>query len=92
MLLCQHHEQVQPQMNLQENVDWTRSSQFYGNLGEIPSFLSTHRQLGIQTSQSNANTHLLQGKQLQVFNMVKHHLESKSSPLYMIFAGTAGTG
>ena len=70
-------------MNLQENVDWTRSSQFYDNLGEIPSFISTHRQLGMQSSLSSANTHLLQGKQIHVSNMVKHHLESnESSPLY----------
>ena len=96
MLLCQNHAQLEPQIDPDENFDWTRSSLFYHNLGEIPSFISSHRQQGLQRTNlcSNANSQLLQGRQLQVFNTVKYHLEShdSSSPLYLVVSGTAGTG
>ena len=96
MLLCQHQIDLQPHIDPHENVDWTRASQFYSNLAEIPSFVSSHRQSGnnVASSISSVDPQLLQGRQLQVYNTIVQHLENngESLPLYMIVSGTAGTG
>ena len=95
MIICQNNvDLIQPPTDLQDNVDWTRASQLYNNLAEIPSFISSQRQSGVhQPVISNANPRQLQGKQLHVYNIMSQHLHSDSScPIRMIVSGTAGTG
>jgi len=94
MLICQHHATLQPATDLDESVNWTYSAQLYDNLDEIPSFISNQRQLFIQQPfNSDANSTLLQGKQLQAYQMVLQHFQGDAQlPLCMIISGTAGTG
>ena len=80
MLLCHHLTTLQPVTDFYENVDWTNSAQFYGNLGEIPSFISTQRQSFTQQPYNSiANPALLQGKQLQVYQAVLQEFSISSS-------------
>ena len=94
MYICQHSHDLQPATDPNENVDWTSASRLYTNLHEMPSFISTHKQLVLHTNNThNVDPNLLQEKQLLVYNTVKQHLESNNpTPLYMIVSGTAGTG
>lgn len=95
MIICQNNvDLLQPPNDLQDNVDWTRASQLYSNLSEIPSFISSHRQSGVhRLVNCNANPRHLQGKKLYVYNIMSQHLHSDSSrPIRMIVSGTAGTG
>ena len=94
MLVCQHHSNLQPISDPQENVDWTSASQLYSNLAEFPSFISHHRQSFTRPSfTSNAAPRMLQQKQLEVYNCILQHYEaSDSTPIYMVVCGTAGTG
>ena len=95
MIICQNNaDLLQPPTDLHDNVDWTRASQLYSNLAEIPSFISSHRQSGVyQVVNCNANPSQLQGKQLHVYNIMSQHLHSDNShPVRMIVSGTAGTG
>ena len=95
MIICQNSvDLLQPPTDIQDHVDWTRPSQLYSNLAEIPSFVSSHRQSGAhQPVNSNANPRQLQGKQLHVYNIMSQHVHSDSSrPIRMIVSGTAGTG
>lgn len=94
MLICQHNLDVQPVTDPQENHDWTRASQSYSNLAEVPSFISSHQGSTIQrTATHNVDARLLQGKQLHVYNIVYQHFHSNNPhPLKLIVSGTAGTG
>jgi len=94
MVICQHHHELQPLVDIQDNVDWTSSSQFYDNLAEMPSFISSHRQTAVLTPlNTNADSTTLQGKQLHIYNTILQHLETDNpQPIHMIISGTAGTG
>ena len=94
MLVCQHHSNLQPISDPQENVDWTSASQLYSNLAEFPSFISHHRQSFTRPSfTSNAAPRMLQQNQLEVYNCILQHYEANDpTPIYMVVCGTAGTG
>ena len=65
-IICDRRADLQPLTNIQENVDWTSSSRLYSNLAEIPTFISSHRQLPRhQEVNCRADLSQLQGKQLQ---------------------------
>ena len=93
-MICQHTTDLQPQTDIHDGVDWTNSSRLYNNLGEIPSFISSHRQSAVDHTVSfNADPTQLHTKQLQAYNCVSNHFVSDStSPLYLIVSGTAGMG
>ena len=95
-MICQHNTgtNIELEISLQEDVDWTAASLHYPNIEEAPSFIARQRQRGItQVFSTTANPDSLQGKQLQVYNTVKSHYESNiTQPLLMIVSGTAGTG
>lgn len=63
----------------------------YSNTDEMPTFITRHRQSAHKhpfTTAADPNN--LQGKQLAVYNMLKHHVESNDiNPLRMIVSGTA---
>lgn len=94
MVLCQHGSELQLLVDVQDNVDWTRVSQFYSNLGEIPLFISSHRQAALsQPVSNNVDPTKLQGKQLLVYNVISQHFRSSNTePVYIIISGTAVTG
>lgn len=87
MLVCQHHSNLQPISDPQENIDWTTTSQLYSNLAELPSFISYHRQSFTRSSfTSNAEPGMLQQNQLEVYNYVlQHHEANDPTPIYMVF-------
>ena len=92
MMVCQRNADYQADSNTQQSeFDWTHA---YPNLHEMPSFIS--RQLESTTASAfttSANPLRLQGKQLQVYDIVRRHLEADAPPpLRMIVSGTAGTG
>ena len=69
MVLCQYSSELQPIIDVQDNVDWSRASQFNSNHEEFPSFISSHRQEALSQPLSyNADPTKLQGKQLVVYN------------------------
>lgn len=94
MLVCQHHSNLQPISDLQENINWTGASQLYSNLAEFPSFISYHRQLFTRPSfTSNAEPRMLQQNQLEVYNHVlQHHEANHPTPIYMVVCGKVGIG
>ena len=94
MLICQQHTDLQPSMDIEEDVDWTISSQAYPNVEEAPSFISQQRQAaGQHIFTTSADPLNLQQKQLLVYKAVQeHHTTANPEPLRMIVSGTAGTG
>ena len=91
MLLCQHHGNLQPICDPQENIDWITTSHLYDNLAEIPSFIATHRQTFVRSSfTTTVQPSMLQQNQLKVYNYILH--ENDRMPIHMIVCGTAGTG
>ena len=94
MLICQRNADLQPSVDTQEDVDWTLAAQSYPNLEEAPRFITDQRQAAAQHAfTTTADPHKLQGKQLQVYTIVKQHQSANNPPpLRMIVSGTAGTG
>ena len=94
MMICQRGTDLHPVTDVQENVDWTSSSRLYTNIAQIPSFISSNRQLAThQLLNNNADPAQLQAKQLQAYNCVhQHFVNGSTSPLHIIISGTAGTG
>ena len=94
MLVCQHNDDLQPNIESEQEVDWTRAGQAYANIEEMPSFISQQRESAAQPAfTTSADPRQLQGKQLQVYTIVQQHMEAETPPpLRMIVSGTAGTG
>ena len=58
---------------------------------EMPTFITQHRDsAGQQSFTTSADPQRLQGKQLQIYDLVLEH--AKAPPLRLIVSGTAGTG
>ncbi len=77
------------------DVDWSLAAQAYPKLMELPFFISEQRKLFAPGAfETTADPTRLQGKQLEAYNIVKHHLEAKEKQpsLKMVVSGTAGTG
>ena len=91
MLVCQRNADLQPNIESEQEVDWTRAAQAYAN---IPSFISRQRESAAQRAfTTSADPRQLQRKQLQVYTIVQQHMEAETPPpLKMIISGTAGTG
>ena len=94
MLVCQRNADLQPNLESEQEVDWTRAAQAYANIKEIPSFISRQRESAAQRAfTTSADPRQLQRKQLQVYTIVQQHMEAETPPpLRMIISGTAGTG
>ena len=94
MLVCQHNDDLQPNIESEQEVDWTRAGQAYANIEEMPSFISQQRESAAQHAfTTSADPQQLQGKQLQLYTIVQRHMEAETPPpLRMIVSGTAGTG
>ena len=95
MLVCQCNADLQPNIESEQAVDWTRAAQAYTNIEEMPSFISRQRATaGQRAFTTSADPRQLQGKQLQVYTIVQQHMEAEGPlPLLrMIVSGTAGTG
>ena len=94
MLVCQRNADLQPNIESEQEVDWTRAARAYTNIEEMPSFISRQRATaGQRAFTTSADPRQLQGKQLQVYTIVQQHMEAERlSPLRMIVSGTAGTG
>ena len=94
MLVCQRNADLQPNIESEQEVDWTRAAQAYANIKEIPSFISRQRESAAQRAfTTSADPRQLQRKQLQVYTIVQQHMEAETPPpLRMIISGTAGTG
>ena len=94
MLVCQCNADLQPNIESEQEVDWTRAAQAYTNIEEMPSFISQqHASAGQRAFTTSADPRKLQGKQLQVYTIVQQHMEAEGpSPLRMIVSGTAGMG
>ena len=94
MLICQQNADLQPNMDIQDNTDWTLAAHSYANIGEAPSFISQQRQAaGEHVFTTSADPVNLQEKQLQVYTIIQQHQSAYSPPsLRMIVSGTAGTG
>lgn len=92
MLICQRTTDVQPALNCEHN--WSSSSAGYPNLEELPAFITRQRQSAPQRAFSTtADPRHLEGKQLQMYNLVQQHLDADASPpLRIVVSGTAGTG
>ena len=91
MLVCQRNADLQPNIESEQDVDWTRAAQAYAN---ITSFISRQRESAAQRAfTTSADPRQLQRKQLQVYTIVQQHMEAETPPpLRMIISGTAGTG
>ena len=94
MLICQRNADLQPNVDSQEDVDWTRAAQGYPNLEELPTFICRqHESADEHLFSTSADPQQLQGKQLQAYTLVREHAETEAPPpLKMIVSGTAGTG
>ena len=94
MLVCQCNADLQPNIESEQEVDWTHAAQAYTNIEEMPSLISQqHASAGQHAFTTSADPRKLQGKQLQVYTIVQQHMEAEGpSPLRMIVSGTAGTG
>ena len=95
MLICQQLQQMDHEPEtLSNNVDWCEAARAYPNLEEMPKFITRHKETTIiQHHNLSANPQLLQGKQLQAYQIVQQHFINESNePLRMIISGTAGTG
>ena len=88
MLVCQRNADLQPNIESEQEVDWTRA------IEEMPSFISRQRESAAQRLfTTSADPRQLQGKQLQVYTIVQQHMEAETPPpLRMIVSGTAGMG
>ena len=94
MLVCQRNADLQPNIESEQEMDWTRAALAYTNIEEMPSFISWQRESAAQRPFTTSADHRqLQGKQLQVYTIVQQHMEAETPPpLRMIVSGTAGTG
>ena len=94
MLICQRNADLQPNVDSQKDVDWTRAAQTYPNLEEMPTFICRQRESADEhLFSTSADPQQLQGKQLQAYTLVREHAETEAPPpLKMIVSGTAGTG
>ena len=92
--MCQRNADLQPNIESEQEVDWTRAVQVYTNIEEIPSFISRqHASAGQRAFTTGADPRQLQGKQVQVYTIVQQHMEAEGpSPFMMIVSGTAGMG
>ena len=48
MLVCQRNADLQPNIESEQEVDWTRAAQAYANIKEMPSFISRQRESAAQ--------------------------------------------
>ena len=94
MLICQQNADFQPSTDTQHDIDWTQAARAYPNIEEAASFIARQQQSAREhTFSTSANPLNLQGKQLQVYSIVREHSEATNQPpLRMIVSGTAGTG
>ena len=94
MLVCQRNADLQPNIESEQEVDWTRAAQAYVNIEEMLSFIFRQRESAAQRAfTTSADPQQLQGKQFQVYMIVQQHMEAATPPpLRMIVSGTAGTG
>ena len=71
-----------------------QAARAYPNIEETPSFIAQQQQsTGEHTFSTSANPLNLQGKQVQVYSIVREHSEATNQPpLRMIVSGTSGTG
>lgn len=81
MLVCQRNADLQPSVHSQEDFNWSHAAQAYPNLEEMPSFIP-RQQHSAATSvfTTSANPHQLQDKQLQVYTIMREHLEADAPP------------
>ena len=74
--MCQRFSSLQSDSS-QQDFDWTILAPAYSNLEEMPSFIAHQRQSADQhTFTTTADPECLQGKQLQIYNIVLEHLNS----------------
>ena len=96
MMLCHGHPEFQHgDSKAIENVDWSAAAKKYDELNEMPSFIAQQCQQYVHSScDPKIDPQKLQGKQLEAYDVVQDHYQSKEhrSPLRMIISGTAGTG
>ena len=94
MLISQLCPDLGSVQNSTEQVDWSSAASQYSNLEESPSFIARNK-VRFQPPASqicSVDPTTLQGKQLQVYQLVReHNQKSDSVPLRMIVSGTAGT-
>ena len=68
MLVCQCNADLQPNIESEQEVDWTRAAQAYANIEEMLSFISQQHEFAAQRAfTTSADPRQLQGNQLQVF-------------------------
>ena len=89
MLICRHNADLQPNIDSQQDFDWTHAAQAYPNLEEMPSFIPRQQEsAAASVFTTSADPQHLQGKQLMVYTIVQEHLEADSQPpLRMIVSG-----
>ena len=95
MLICQQLQQMGEQhVNVDNSVDWCEAARSYPNLEEMPKFIIHHKETTtIQQRSPPANPQLLQGKQLEAYQIVQTYFSDEAPlPPRMIISGTAGTG
>ena len=94
MQVCQYNVAYSSNADCDNNHNWSNSSIIYGNIEELPTFITRSRQTNHQHQFSTtADPSTLQGKQLEVYNVIQNHMEGNdTTPLRMIVSGTAGTG
>ena len=74
-------------------VDWAEVARTYPNLAEAQTFIIRNKESTILTSGIFTDPQLLQGTQLEAYQIVvEHFTHHKDNPLRMIITGTAGTG
>ena len=97
MLICQLGAEFSESTGVDQSAcDWSLAGNAYPDLLELPSFIAQqHQHYEVPHVQTSADTALLQGKQLQVYNVVRDHFtdqQAQKQPLRMVISGTAGTG
>ena len=75
MLVCQRNADLLPNIESEQEVDWTRAAQAYTNIEEMASFISRQRESAAQRAfTTTADTRQLQGKQLQAYTIVQQNM------------------
>ena len=94
MILCEQHNQLEVHdVGHNSQVDWAEAARAYPNLAEAPTFIIRSKESAILTSGIFTDPQLLQGTQLEAYQIVvEHFTHHKDNPLRMIITGTAGTG
>ncbi len=95
MLICQRQPDLGSAQGDDEQVDKCAAANAYPRLEESPSFIASNKEMfEVTTLHTNsADPEKLQGKQLQVYQVVDEHLQQvDAEPLKLVVSGTAGTG